>query len=314
MAVMACKENQERIVLFLYEELTEHEQTQLETHLQACGACNDTFEQQKEFHAALAEDSGPWNVPSDLLVESRRALANELDRLERKPWGRGWWRLPSFSFVVTPMRLLEWTTLVAVGLAIGVFINSSGLRSGSTSLSALAPFGASGSESEAVSNLRIVNSDAATGNVELVGDMVRPMHFQGNLQDDVAQQLLVGALRDGRNASSRMSAVEVLSRKPDDEQIKEALIRALIEDDNAGVRLKALQTLTPYATKDKEIQAALLNVLANDSVAGIRRQAIDALQGLANDDSIANSVREATKNDDNVYIKIQAVQFGGNGK
>jgi hypothetical protein len=300
MAVMECRENQERIVLFLYEELTEHEQTQLETHLQACGACNDTFEQQKEFHAALAEDSGPWNVPSDLLVESRRALANELDRLERKPWNRGWW--------------LEWTTLVAVGLAAGVFINSSGLRSGSSSSPSLATFNASGSGSEAVSNLRIVSSDAATGNVELVGDMVRPMHFQGNLQDDVAQQLLVGALRDGRNASSRMSAVEVLSRKSDDEQIKEALIRALIEDDNAGVRLKALQTLTPNATKDKEIQAAFLNVLANDSVAGIRRKAIDALQGLANDDSIASSVREATKNDDNVYIKIQAVQFGGNGQ
>jgi hypothetical protein len=311
MAVMECKENQERIVLFLYEELTDHEQTQLETHLQACGACNDSFEQQKEFHAALAEDSGPWNVPSDLLVESRRALANELDRLERKPWNRGWWRLPSFSVVVTPMRLLEWSTLVAVGLAAGVFINSSGLRSGSSSP---ASFGMSGSGSEAVSNLRIVNSDAATGNVELVGDMVRPMHFQGNLQDDVAQQLLVGALRDGRNASSRMSAVEVLSRKPDDEQIKEALIRALIEDDNAGVRMKALQTLTPYATTDKEIQAALLNVLANDSVAGIRKTAIDALQGLANDDSVAKNVREATKNDDNVYIKIQAVQFGGNAQ
>jgi len=299
--------------LFLYEELTEREQTELETHLQACGSCNDSFEQQKSFHAALAEDAGPWNVPSDLLVESRRALANELDRLERKPWSKGWWRLPAFSFVVTPMRLLESTALLAVGLAVGVYLNTSILHPASP-LTSGASSASSGSGFESVSNLRILNSDAATGNVELAGDMVRPLHFQGNVQDDTAQQLLVGALRDGRNASSRMSAVEVLSRKPDDQRVKEALILALIEDDNAGVRIKALESLAPFATEDKDVQAAFLNVLANDPAAGIRRKAIDALKGLANDDSVARNVREATKNDDNAYIKIQAVQFGGNGQ
>ena len=105
MVIKDCRENQERIVLFLYEELNEHEQAELNLHLQACSACTDAFEHQKSFHAALSEDSSPWNVPSDLLVESRRALANELDRIERKPWNRGWWRVPSFSLVVTPMRL-----------------------------------------------------------------------------------------------------------------------------------------------------------------------------------------------------------------
>ena len=315
MAVVECKENQERIVLFLYEELTEREQTELENHLQECAGCNDLFEQQKSFHAALAEDAGPWNVPSDLLVESRRALANELDRIERKPWNRGWWRLPAFSFVVTPMRLLEWTTLVAVGLAVGVYVNSSGLHSGSSSPAALPPsLGASGSGSETVSNLRIVNSDASTGNVELVGDMVRPMHFQGNIMDESVQQLLVGAMRDGRNPSSRLSAVELLSREPDSRQVKEALIRALIEDDNLGVRLKALQILKPYANKDKDVQAAFMNALAYDEAAGVRVQAIEALRPFAHDESVSKTVQEVTKDDDNPYIKLQAIQFVGNGQ
>jgi hypothetical protein len=312
MAVVECKENQDRIVLFLYEELTEREQTELENHLQECAVCNESFEQQKSFHAALAEDAGPWNVPSDLLVESRRALANELDRIERKPWNRGWWRLPSFSFVVTPMRLLEWTTLVAVGLAVGVYVNSSGFHPASSPSSILS--GASGSGSETVSNLRIVNSDTATGNVELIGDMVRPMHFQGNIMDESVQQLLVGAMRDGRNPSSRMSAVELLSRQPDSRQVKEALIRALIEDDNLGVRLKALQTLKPFANKDKDVQAAFMNALAYDEAAGVRVQAIEALRSLAHDDSVSKTVQEVTKDDDNPYIKLQAIQFVGNSQ
>lgn len=312
MAVMECKENQDRIVLFLYEELTEHEQTELEAHLQECKTCNESFEEQKSFHAALAEDSGPWSVPSDLLVESRRALADELDRIERKPWNKSWWRLPAFSFVVTPMRLLESGTLLAVGLAAGVYINSSIIHpaSSTSSLSSLA--GTSGSQTETVSNVRIVSSDATTGSVELLGDMVRPMHFQGNINDELAQQLLVGALLDGRNPSSRMSAVEVLSRKPDSRQVKAALIRALIEDDNLGVRLKALQTLKQFANKDKDVQAAFMNALAYDEAAGIRVQAIDALKPFANDDSVSKTVQEVTKDDDNPFVKLQAVQFVGN--
>ena len=308
-----CKENQDRIVLFLYEELTEREQTELESHLQECEVCNDSFEQQKSFHAALAEDTGPWNVPSDLLVESRRALANELDRIERKPWSRGWWRLPAFSFVVTPMRLLEWTTLIAVGLAAGVYLNSSVLRTGSSTSSLASSSSSVGSGSESVSNLRIINSDA-TGNVELAGDMVRPMHFRGNIMDESVQQLLVGAMRDGRNPSSRMSAVELLSRQPDNRQVKEALIRALIEDDNLGVRLKALQILKPFANKDKDVQAAFMNALAYDEAAGVRVQAIEALRPLAHDDSVSKTVQEVTKDDDNPYIKLQAIQFVGNGQ
>ena len=307
MSKLDCKEYQERIVLFLYEELTDPEQADLEIHIQICINCSGLFEEQKSLHAALADDSGPWSVPSDLLVESRRALANELDRIESKG-NHSWWRLPAFSLVFTPMRLLEWTTLVAVGLAAGVYVSSAQLHQASP-VSTASPI--SGSEPEAVSNLRIVNSDTTTGNIELVGDMVRPMHFQGNVQDERVQQLLFGALRDGRNASSRMSAVDLLSQKPDNMQVKEALMRALIEDDNPGVRLKALQSLKRFAAQE-DVRAALMSALANDEVAGIRVQAIEALKSFATDDSVSKTVQEVTKNDDNAYVKLQAVQFVGN--
>jgi HEAT repeat protein len=140
------------------------------------------------------------------------------------------------------------------------------------------------------------------------------MHFQGNIMDESVQQLLVGAMRDGRNPSSRMSAVELLSRQPDSRQVKEALIRALIEDDNLGVRLKALQILKPFANKDKDVQAAFMNALAYDEAAGVRVQAIEALRPFAHDDSVSKTVQEVTKDDDNPYIKLQAIQFVGNGQ
>jgi len=297
MAFKDCRENQQRVVLFLYEELTDIEQVELETHIQQCTNCNETFEQQKQFHSLLATDSSPWDVPSDLLIESRRSLANELDRIERR---RSWWRLPAFSVVFTSMRVLEWTTLLAVGLAAGVYLKPPARLSG------LPP-----SETEAVSDMRIVSSDSATGNVELVGDMVRPFHFQGNVQDERTQQLLVGALRDVRNPSSRMSAVEALSHSPGNVDVRGEFIHSLMEDDNAGIRLKALQTLKPFAKQDENVRKALMYVLANDEVAGIRVQAIDALIPFANDEYIAKTVQEVTQNDDNAFVKLQAVQFVG---
>lgn len=307
MSSMDCKKYHEQIVLFLYEELESHEQTDLESHLHTCSNCNALFEDQKSLHAVLSEDSGPWTVPSDLLVESRRALANELDRMESSATRRNWWRLPTFSLVFTPMRILEWTTLVAVGLAVGVYLNAAHLNPAQPAAIA----STSGSESEAVSNLRIVNSDTTTGTIELAGEMVRPMHFQGNIQDEKTQQLLFGALRDGQNPSSRMNAVEVLSRKPDNHQVIDAFIRVLCEDDNPGVRLKALQSLKPFASQEN-VRVALMYALANDEVAGIRVQAIDALKRYATDDSVSKTVQEVTKNDDNAYVKLQAVQFVGN--
>jgi len=304
---MECKEYQEQIVLFLYNELSERDQTELETHLQQCTSCNQTFESEKSFHAVLDEElsaeNGLWNVPSDLLVEARRELANELDLIERK---KSWWRLPAFSVAFSPMRLLEWTTLVAVGMAVGVFFNSS-YRVGSTSTDPRIM--KASSEQESISNLKVVSSDSM-GNVEIAGSLIRPLHFKGNLQDDLAQQLLVGALRNGQNPGARLNAVEVLGRDSEKRGVQQALVDTLIDDDNRGVRLKALQILKPFAN-DPSVRSALLNVLANDEDAGIRRQAIDALKDFAKDDSVAKSVQESTKNEDNPRIRLDAIQFVG---
>src|SRR5438876_146870 len=167
-----CKEYQHQITLLLYEELPEDALPELEAHLRECGGCQQSFESEKSFHSAFADDTAAsWDVPSDLLVESRRALADELDRIEKK---RSWWRMPAFSVVFTPMRLLESAALVAMGLALGVYVSNQQAR--------VAPSAASNPaavESQinaiprngTISNLQIVNADPVTGQVELAGEV-----------------------------------------------------------------------------------------------------------------------------------------------
>src|SRR5262245_12693920 len=101
---MNCREYQHQITLLLYGELSETERGALDAHLGHCDSCKHLFAEQEGMHTVLAEDAAAWEVPADLLMESRRALADQLDHAERK---RSWWRVPTFSVVLTPMRLLE---------------------------------------------------------------------------------------------------------------------------------------------------------------------------------------------------------------
>src|SRR5205823_13680018 len=102
---MSCKDYQHQITLLLYDELSESIRVELETHLQDCPNCHEAYESEKPMHSALAVDAARWHdILSDLLVESRIALADELDSVARE---RSWWRVAACSVVIMPMRLLE---------------------------------------------------------------------------------------------------------------------------------------------------------------------------------------------------------------
>ena len=318
---MNCREYRNQIILLLYEELPEDDHNGLEAHLQQCDGCRHAMEEEKGFHAVLSSDTSTWEVPSDLLVESRRGLADELDRIEVK---RSWWRVPTFSVVFTPMRLLESATLIALGLALGVFVTRGGSAAPEQSASsdyadyansaaaAISMIPVNGS----VSNLRIVSTDAS-GRVEFAGDVIQPLRFQGQMEDETTQRLLFSAVQDSSNPGSRLQALETLAQKPTEPSVKELLIQTLLHDEEVGLRLKALEILIPFAGEEM-VQAAFMQVLKGDPHSGIRAGAIDALKPFVNNPTTVNQIQQATKDDDNPYIRATGqdmqVQFVGNRK
>lgn len=309
---MNCKEYQHQITLLLYDELSEGAHRELEAHLEQCESCKHAFAAERAMHSTLAEDVDSWDVPSDLLVESRKALADQLDRIEVK---RSWWRMPAFSVVFTPMRLLESAALVAMGLALGVYVsNQQAPAKSAASLSKVAEQISDTPEipqNGTISNLQVVHVDPASGQVELAGEVSQPLRFNGKMEDKTVKQLLFSALRDSNNPGSRLKAVEVLSQKPTDESIEEALINALVYDDDAGVRMRAMEGLKTFAN-EQHVRAAFVHTLQNDPNAGIRMGAIDALLARnAKDPALAATLKEATKQDDNQYIQRRVLQYVG---
>jgi hypothetical protein len=306
---MNCREYQHQMTLLLYEELPEFDRPGLDAHLKQCEACKHAYEEQEGMHAVLSEDAAAaWEVPADLLVESRRELANELDRIEGR---RSRWRVPAFSVVFTPMRLLESGALIAMGLALGVYVSNQrptqqvALQSNSDLISII-PRDAS------ISNLRIVNANPATGNIELAGEVVQPLRYQGTMDDDTVRRILINALADASNPGSRLRAVEVLTPEATDETVEAALINALVYDENSGVRLAALQALKQFV-REEHVKAAFMHSLANDDNAGIRVGAIEALTQ-SKDAELAQTIQELTKEDENPYIRLKALQFVGTSK
>lgn len=308
---MICKEYQNQIVLFLYEELEDGDRSALEIHIRECDGCRRTFEDQKSFHLVISEDNSSWNFPSDLLVESRQALTNELDRIERK---RSWWRVPTFSVVFTPMRLLESATLIAMGLALGVYISRHQLDVPTpTPLAEAAEPVLSVPTGGTVSNLRIISTDADSGVVEMAGDVVQPLKFHGRMNDETTLRLLFSALQDSGNPASRLEAADVLSRRSDDAAVKQVLIGALLNDENLGVRLKALDGLKPFAG-EQDVRSAFMQALAHDPDSGIRIGAIETLVPYTENQAEVSRIQEVTKDDDNPYVRLKAqgLQFVGN--
>src|SRR2546427_416215 len=309
---MSCRDYQHQITLLLYDELAESSRVELETHLQNCPNCHDAYESEKTMHSVLAEDAARWHdIPSDLLVESRRALANKLDRLERK---RSWWRVPAFSVVFTPMRLLESVALIAMGLALGVYVSNQRQVSSQFAANSTQEQISSIPRNGTISNLQVVSADPITGQVELAGEISQPLRFQGKMDDDTVRSLLFSALRDANNPGSRLKAVEALAQKPTDESIEEALINALIYDQNVGVRMRAMEGLQKFAG-EQHVRAAFIHTLENDTDAAIRASAIDALMARNSRDlELAKSLEAVTRKDDNPYIRSKVLEFVGTAK
>jgi HEAT repeats len=301
---MSCQEYQRQMVLSLYEELQEDEKAGLETHLRECDGCRQASEEHQSFSTMLADDTSAWDLPSDLLVESRRALANELDRIETK---RSWWRIPAFSVVFTPMRMLESATLIALGLASGVYISNHRVSPGSTPAAIRASLPSpleTVPENGRVSNLRIVNSDASAATVEFAGDVVQPLRFTGRMEDETTQRLLFSAVQDSMNPSSRMQAVEVLAKRSSEPSVKEVLLHRLLNDSSLIVRLKAFEALKPFAGED-DVRGAFMQALMNDPNDGMRVAIVDALTPFTNSEAMASSIEAVTRNDDNTYVRLK---------
>jgi hypothetical protein len=303
---MNCQQRQHDIVLFLYDELSGPKSQELRTHLDSCTTCRTFHEREKELYVGLTEDFSEWEVPADLLVECRRGLSDSLDLAESR---RSWWKTTAFAGVLSRMRLLESAALVSMGLALGVYVTNQVDAPEPAPANAVVTI----PENASVSNLRIVEADIESGQIELAGEVIQPMRMTGNLEDASVREFLFGVMQSQNNPGSRLQVVELLSKQTRDPNIKEALINVLLNDDNPGVRLSAIDALHRFS-EDEDVRQTLKYVLANDDNPGIRVQAIEALSPMTHEEAMDAVIQEAVREVPNEYVRIRELQYVGGGQ
>jgi hypothetical protein len=278
-----CDENQTTIDKLYHDELPETEQQQLMKHLDECRTCTDYFDL---LGRLSAEDLFPEPEPSDML-EMRRAVVRRLRN--EAPVERPGWLTELFAarhaFAVGIVAVVGAVLLIALGTV----ISQPGTERRANRVI---------EEDERVIGRHIElasmhhrdlsdveNSPWRFSNVQLLdeqGDRVRvsfevSRHLEMELQkgSPLLADVLVQSLLDPTSIGGQLQAISHAGELPDT-RVREALIKAMLDDSNLAVRLEAQSKLVRHGNHP-EVRDALLSVLQDEENVQMRLVAIDHL-------------------------------------
>lgn len=297
---MNCEWVKGNITLYVYDELGDDARYELEQHIGRCADCAAELKTMRDFRAQMS--AFPLAEPSpNLLAASRMRLQEALETAEQR---RNWFFDPSSwlrQFKFSPALA---AAVLICGFALGVGTTwkiATGARGASV------PSASSGAQNEAsIVGIRDIAQDPGTNQVKITYDTVVPQSAEGSLNDQRIQQLLLYAARSNYNSGVRVDSVDLLSKKPDDANIRKALIVSLLTDNNPGVRLKALDALGPWVKDDVDVRNAMLQALQRDTNLGVRSEALHQLQPVRADGMVRAVLQQLAAKDSNEFIRRQS--------
>src|ERR1700675_3621645 len=301
---MKCEWVRENIMLHVYGELADDARHELEQHVARCADCAAELKAEQGFHALLAQEPSAEPTPN-LLAASRMRLQEALETAEQ---GHFWHRL-AFD-PANWLRQVRFSPALASAILILGFAGGMGTAyrvlghqpQGAITSSTSSPTPAEAS----ITGIRSITQDSGTNRINIKYDTVSTSEAQGSLNDQRIQQLLLFAARNNYNSGVRMDSVDLLTKKPDVSQVRDALIYALQNDTNPGVRLKALDGLSGFVKDDVRVRDVVLQALVNDSNPGVRTEALRLIEPAKADGSVRGVLMTLAAKDQSQYIKSQA--------
>jgi hypothetical protein len=301
---MKCEWVKQNIVFYVYDELPDDARHELEQHVARCKDCAAEVDSLKQFRSDFTQL--PVADPSPgLLASSRMRLQEALETAEQG----GWWS----RFIFDPVHWLNQirfapalaAAIFIVGFAGGIGVTYKMVRSNTNSPDISTNVAAVPSLAS-ISGISSIAQQPGSNQVTVKYETVSPQQAQGSLSDPTIQQLLLYAARNNFNAGVRMDSVDLLTKQPTNEHVREALLYALRYDPNTGIRLKALDGLGPYVKNDTQVRDAVLESLMSDTNPGVRIEALHLLEPERADSSVRIVLQRLAAKDDNRYIRSQA--------
>jgi hypothetical protein len=298
-------------VLLNYGELPDELAGALEQHLTGCEDCTEELEAFRGFEERLA--TMPVLEPSpNLLAQSRMRLDDALDMI------------PPHGFL-TQLRtnFFRWVGNVQSAPALATLLLGVGFLSGNFTHRyqiANAPkphdkevLKVSHPADGVIAN---VTGIVQTPNSELVQvkyNKIVPESMEGSLDSPDIRNLLMVGTNAAATPGVRINAVSLLTDEcksghacqptADGNGIRHTLMVSLRYDEDAGVRMKALEGLQQYVVQDQHVRDAVLEAVAHDPDPSVRRSAIGLLEPVQSDSSVRQVLRTVATRDANPYIR-----------
>ena len=299
---MKCEWVRENIVLHVYGELADDARHELEQHIARCADCALELRAEQNFHELLSSDRAEEPSPN-LLTSSRMRLQEGLETTQQGAW---WHRLA--------FDPANWLRQIRFSPALASAILILGFAGGMGTAYRMVPRGPQGPgpgpgqppvEAASITGIDSVTQAPGTDQITIKYNTVSTQEASGSLNDQKIQQLLLFAARNN-NSGVRVDSVDLLAKSSSDLQVREALIYALQNDTNPGVRLKSLDALGNYVKSDTNVRDAVLRALVNDSNQGIRIEALRLIEPVKADGSVRGVLMALASKDQSTYIKTQA--------
>lgn len=303
---MNCEWTKENIVLYIYEELADDAKFSFEHHVQHCIACKKEVEAALEFKNDMSAAAPVAEVSPNFLTASRMKLQDALEQTDQaRRWGAfifdfgGWLQQIKLAPALT-------MALLIIGFTGGVITTYRMMPTRGGPIVEPAP----GSEAQAnVAQIESITPQSDSNKVLITYDTLHQQTTQGDVNDPAIQKLLLLAARNQRDSDVRLDSIGVLTQRPADDAVREALIYALRYDKNPGVRLKAIDGLKSYVKDDVHVRDAVLEALMHDTNPGVRTEAIGLLEPVKADTSVREALQMLADHDQNKFIRTESKRY-----
>ncbi len=319
---MKHEEYREMIYLLANNELNANEKSLMEKHIEVCESCRAEYEEQLKLKTFLSGDKESDSF-EQLLNEARLDLHTTL-RLEKIKMSSGDnFSAKLMSFFAQPYKFsIASAAILVAGVFIGFLIFNNPIKENQNPIAQLTDNSniqpAKNSvnllqDNTRITNLRFINQNLKSGEVEFTFDAVKPMTIKGNVNDQKIQNILTYSMLNEQNPGIRLSSINAISNNQPgqlDNDVKKALISVVKFDNNPGVRREALKLLQKYPY-DEKLKETFLYVLLHDSTSGNRIEAINSLVQAKNnghtfDKNEMSIFQKTMQTDDNNYIRYRA--------
>ena len=306
--------------LFDSTELTAIEKRQIDDHLASCPNCREELAAMRALHADLRRVEA-FEPSAAMMTDLRHGLRRRLRQESLRPnWQEKLGNLLFGNF--RPVVQLGFTAaLLLVGVIIGrQFFSAATAPAPQIDLLGYLTPGKpitipSGYLAPSVGNVQTISIDPVTKEVQVQYSIVNDIQVRGNVDNPLIRQALSYALYSEDQPSLRLRAVKALGEtyastpSAQDEEITEALVHALENDANAGVRLKAAQVLKQLPL-NALVKNTLIRALLRDENSAVRIEAIEAL-GKSNLTTDEQAIFHTATSDTNEYVRLQARRLLG---